>query len=557
MPPNLSAKVRSPLKQNDPRTPSPNYFGLIIEAGNTNPMDSNAGAHAKKNWSPPSSSIRSAAVTSPKILPLDANPEFEAFRRQSESNQFKLGHGNLSHFSSQGPGKLPTLGSFPASNDAAQAGEVLRSPRVVTLAGADWVQPRSPKDATVAGQLDDPQRNLETKNAPSFFDLPRTESPANISSFRPPLLTQRSQLSQVDNRHPRLSLPGNRADPPSPVSSTPPKPRSETLPSTLNPEASVFITPQNYVDMIQSCPSEERLLLDLRVSPQYVQCRIEGALNLCIPTTLLKRPSYTVQKLSETFKKEQEKEKFLQWKDVKYIVVYDASSAQTKDAISCVNTLKKFVNEGWNGKPCIIRGGFNEFSKNFPDRLDSQSSQNEMSLSTGIMPVVGGCPMPTAQSAANPFFGNIRQNMDLIGGVGQMPLKHPAALSGKSIMDLPRWIRDASDDRNEGKMVASRFLTIEKDEQERMQKALSGKVHYGSLNPSTPKAVQIAGIEKGTKNRYKDMLPYDHSRVKLQNVPFGECDYVNASHIKAEWSNRHYIASQAPVPATFEVSEII
>ena len=319
-----------------------------------------------------------------------------------------------------------------------------------------------------------------------------------------------------------------------------------------------MITAQNYVDLLQNYPFEETLLLDLRVSPQFVQCRIEGALNLCIPTTLLKRTSYTVQKLSETFKKEQEKEKFAQWKDVKYIVVYDASSAQLKDATSSINTLKKFVNEGWHGTAYIIRGGFNEFAKKFPDFLDRQSNiQNEVTVSTGTMPVVGGCPMPATQNAANPFFRNIRQKMDLIGGVGQMSIKHPAALSEKNMMDLPKWIREASDGENEGKTVAARFLSIEKDEQERMQKALSGKVQYGTPDPNMPQTVQIAGIEKGVKNRYKDMLPYDHSRVKLQNVPVGECDYVNASHIKAEWSNRHYIASQAPVPATFEVSKSV
>jgi protein-tyrosine phosphatase len=61
----------------------------------------------------------------------------------------------------------------------------------------------------------------------------------------------------------------------------------------------------------------------------------------------------------------------------------------------------------------------------------------------------------------------------------------------------------------------------------------------------------VAGIEKGSKNRYNNIFPYDHTRVRLQNVPRGDCDYINASHVKAEFSNRQYIASQAPIPATF------
>jgi hypothetical protein len=33
-----------------------------------------------------------------------------------------------------------------------------------------------------------------------------------------------------------------------------------------------------------------------------------------------------------------------------------------------------------------------------------------------VAPVVGGCALPESSSAVNPFFGNIRQNMDLLGG---------------------------------------------------------------------------------------------------------------------------------------------
>ena len=162
--------------------------------------------------------------------------------------------------------------------------------------------------------------------------------------------------------------------------------------------------------------------------------------------------------------------------------------------------------------------------------------------------------MPSTQTAANPFFGTIRQNMDLIDGVGQMPVKLPSALKDPSSTEIPTWLRKVSDENDKGKTVADRFLAIEKAEQQRMQKALSGNVTYGSPTVLSPNNVQIAGIEKGTKNRYKDILPFDHSRVRLQSVSCGGCDYVNASHLKAEWTNRHYIASQAPVPTTFQVN---
>ena len=106
-----------------------------------------------------------------------------------------------------------------------------------------------------------------------------------------------------------------------------------------------MISPQNLVDLLESNVTLDVLLLDLRVSPQYALSRVKGAMNLCIPTTLLKRPSFTAQKLAETFTKADEKAKFSHWRDASHIVVYDAHSSHLKDATSSVNTLKKFANE--------------------------------------------------------------------------------------------------------------------------------------------------------------------------------------------------------------------
>ena len=562
-PPLLSAKAISPSVQLDARSSSPNYFGLIVEAG-SNPVDSNVGGHVKSNWSSPSSAIKPTAVTSPSYRPIDPNKEYEAFRKQSESNQFHLSHGNLSHFSSgSGSGQIPTLGSLASelhnqspTSDPTKLG-------INPKRSLNWALSQNAKDVINESDEQMGQEKSRVADAPKFSDLPRTESPLNVPSSRRSN-SPRSELSHIDDRHPRLSLPQNRVDPPVQSSSKLHLQRAETLPASLNSEGPVMITPQNLVDLIDSCSNEDMLLLDLRVSPQYAQSRVRGAMNLCIPTTLLKRPSFNVQKLAETFGVEKEKEKFSHWKETKYIIVYDASANQLKDAASCVNTLKKFSNHGWEGASYIVSGGFSAVSNKFPNLIDQRSGdevegsdRRNLSIDSnmpGIMPVAGGCPMPATKTAANPFFGSIRQNMDLIGGVGQMSVKRPAALSEKGSLELPEWIRDASEDQNQGKMVADRFLGIEKVEQDRMHKALSGNVSYGTPTVSAASSVQIAGIEKGTKNRYKDILPYDHSRVKLQNVGSGECDYVNASHVKAGWSHRHYIASQAPVPATFEVS---
>lgn len=399
-------------------------------------------------------------------------------------------------------------------------------------------------------------------DVPSFFDIPRQQSPVNMNEPNLPL--QRNVLSSLDDRHPRLSLPQNKADPPSPhlkqSQTRKQHPRADTLPSALE-EGPAMISVAQLRDILEHVPTSQFLLLDLRVFPQFSQSRILGALNLCIPTTLLKRPSFNLQKLQDTFTIEAEKARFCQWKAAKYLVVYDAFSSEKKDATSAINTLKKFSNEGWKGNSYILRGGFLEFQKHFPNLIDNGANQDshtsKINLSLGtsgpdVAPVAGGCVMPATKNAANPFFSNIRQNQDLIDGVGQLDVKMPQEIEFVPQNVLPSWLCKAAEQKDHGKRVSDMFLHLELAEKDRMNKALSSGVCYGSQDDEC-KDVQLAGIEKGSKNRYNNIWPFEHARVKLQGRPDGACDYVNASHIKASRSNKQYIASQGPLPATFEV----
>ncbi|GAB1215015.1 hypothetical protein ATERTT37_004197 [Aspergillus terreus] len=109
----------------------------------------------------------------------------------------------------------------------------------------------------------------------------------------------------------------------------------------------------------------------------------------------------------------------------------------------------------------------------------------------------------------------------------------------------------AADDRDKGRNVSEKFLELEKNELERMKQALSYEKSADASLVGASGKFRVAGIEKGSKNRYNDIYPFDHSRVKLQDVSPNGCDYVNASFLKAEYSDKRYIATQAPVPDTF------
>jgi protein-tyrosine phosphatase len=323
------------------------------------------------------------------------------------------------------------------------------------------------------------------------------------------------------------------------------------------------VSAERCATLLESSPNDV-MLLDVRPYAHFAKGNIKGSLNLCIPTTLLKRPSFDTQKLANTFTNEADKQNFARWNHCRYIIVYDAGTYDMKDAGPLANVLNKFTAEGWNGDALILQGGFGLFSNRFPALVQQQHSPVKSSKKPIPMhidlpsaaPIAGGCALPDASRPTIPFFGNIRQHMDLLGGVGQIPLQLPDNLTESKKQSLPPWLREATDPADHGRSVSDNFLDLEKKELERMKQALTYDKAADNSTGVFPGKFRVAGIEKGTKNRYNDIYPFDHSRVKLQDVPPGECDYVNASYMKAEYSNIRYIATQAPIPDTFNVSLI-
>ncbi|KAK5089365.1 phosphotyrosine-specific ptp2-like protein [Exophiala xenobiotica] len=520
----LSPTARTPHNIKDVKGASPSYFGFVV-GDDSIPPDSGPGPHARQNWN---ESSRPGSRPASRPMHNERNPEFELFRRQSEKNvSFALN-------------TLPQTrtDSFDSSQNQSN-----RSPVSPANTGSNKLQEAFRDDRP--GN----ESNLEpAEKNPFFLGVQRQGSPLSMSP----------QQSVTADRHSRLSLPAREVQGSLGALRAP---RCDTFPPQPNKENSLMLAPQEVAQTVDQ-HSDKTLILDLRVYPQYASSRLKGALNLCIPTTLLKRPAFTVQKLADTFTSDQDKATFNKWRTAEYIIVYDATSSLAKEAVTSFNVLKKFVAEDWKGKGLVVKGGFAACKKLIPRLIDQGSrsstqgsSESTLSISPQNhqkIPVAGGCQMPSTQNAANPFFGNIRQNMDLLDGVGQLPIKKPADMNESEVKTLPTWLRRAASVSNEGRDVSNSFLGIEKSEQQRMQKALSTKVSYGTPTQEKSHGVQVAGIEKGSKNRYNNIFPFEHSRVRLQNVPAHGCDYINASFVKASYSNRKYIATQAPIPQTFD-----
>ena len=569
----------------DARTPSPNYFGLAVDTTvHADPRDSCL--LPRENWSSPSSSVKSFAAAIPKQLPLDANPEFEAFRRQVDANRARTAFSlSASHFSVTAGGAHTPPASTPSALQRP------RPPKWHTQGsdGSDFPLLRTSRLAAGyfgLGDSPDSKANRDAGNLPGGSADVSADSKRSsaVSSSLPLFMNMGGHEISSPGTQPPLTAPTTSAPAPegevaspklSPYPMSRVKADSPPLGSLGQPRASAappqeqgtggpsMISPAELKHLLETEEGADVLLLDLRVSPQFAQSRVRGALNLCIPTTLLKRATFNLQKLQQTFQGGRDQERFANWRNSSHLVVYDAASSDTRDAVSSVNMIKKFTNEGYSGPASILHGGFNAFAAAYPDLIDRSSGGSTPGFSLGsslasgglrinLPPIIGGVLLPNASDHPSPFFNNIRQNQDLVDGVGQMDIGVPPGLAQAS---LPRWLREAAEAGDHGKRVSDKFLRIERTEQTRMREAYSIVLPADGRNATQEEnaKVQLSGIEKGGKNRYKDILPFEHARVRLLGRPEGACDYVNASHLQAKRSHKRYIASQGPLPATFEV----
>lgn len=92
---------------------------------------------------------------------------------------------------------------------------------------------------------------------------------------------------------------------------------------------------------------------------------------------------------------------------------------------------------------------------------------------------------------------------------------------------------------------------MEKEIAEICKRNLWGQV-YAQIRRDSSKndftTLEASKAENRDLNRYRDVYPYDHSRVKLESC--AETDYINASLVRVPRANRRYILAQGPLPCT-------
>uniref|UniRef100_I3MND7 protein-tyrosine-phosphatase n=1 Tax=Ictidomys tridecemlineatus TaxID=43179 RepID=I3MND7_ICTTR len=104
--------------------------------------------------------------------------------------------------------------------------------------------------------------------------------------------------------------------------------------------------------------------------------------------------------------------------------------------------------------------------------------------------------------------------------------------------NLQKFLDEAQNKKINKEEFASEFLKLKRQ---------STKYKADKIYPTT-----VAQRPKNIKkNRYKDILPYDHSRVELSLITSDEdSNYINANFIKGVYGPKAYIATQGPLSTT-------
>ena len=87
------------------------------------------------------------------------------------------------------------------------------------------------------------------------------------------------------------------------------------------------------------------LILDVRTFAAHQSARLPRALPLSVPSTLLKRPRFSLAKMASMLPSTEDANRFMQWSTAQSIIVLDADSSSLVEGGNLLGLLNKFKAE--------------------------------------------------------------------------------------------------------------------------------------------------------------------------------------------------------------------
>ncbi|TPX56659.1 hypothetical protein PhCBS80983_g04398 [Powellomyces hirtus] len=352
----------------------------------------------------------------------------------------------------------------------------------------------------------------------------------------------------------------------------------------------LIFQPDQLADLLRGHTSSSHAVLglDMRSFQQYSEHRIIDSVNVSIPTTLLRRPAFTPVKMFGSVSSDHAKHVLKDWTSYQNIVVIDADSTIAYDA-SPLKLLasKLLLHANTNTKIGWLMGGYAAFAEMHPDLCDASPppagsggiapAANEATKGMCLSDLAGPLTAPSALGAlgagrptllqptyaAHTSVASLSQNDTLIGAVD---------IEDREL--LPRFLKDLLESGNVRAQIESNFTAVEAAEKKRLD------CSFRARSRTDPFSVSDALEGGATRNRYNNIWPFNHNRVKLSckkllanpllptvtspaaglatpkactaEQQMMSNDYINASHIISPAGHRRYIATQGPIASTFD-----
>ncbi|KAI9250614.1 protein-tyrosine phosphatase-like protein [Sporodiniella umbellata] len=279
------------------------------------------------------------------------------------------------------------------------------------------------------------------------------------------------------------------------------------------------------------------LLIDTRPFSYYYDSHIKSAIHLTIPSVLLKRVSFQLEKVSQSLTNKSDSQRFKQWQKKAYIVFYDHtpnSSNNSGSNPSAVSMALKFQSHNYSGSILYLQDGFENFKQCFPDYCEKVSPLRMADTLSLFNPNIKQNFELSQESMKERFFirmpeGKKHRNGSIL--LSTSPTHHPRyGLGGSSLdfqgnFELPVWLKKIMDQNGPIKL-AKGYEQLETLEQKRLFLTME----HGTHPKTSPFPFSVLlGAEKGKLNRYRNVWPYEYSRVRLLDK---ENDYINANYIQ-------------------------
>ncbi|KAK6453693.1 protein tyrosine phosphatase [Scheffersomyces xylosifermentans] len=325
---------------------------------------------------------------------------------------------------------------------------------------------------------------------------------------------------------------------------------------------------------------EHVLVIDIRPFTDFAKGHVKNALNICLPSTLLKRPNFTLLRCINSLPNYEKLRfnQFLASDDFEGVIVLYDSAPNSSNLYHMCN---KFINcsSFMQSKHSIhlIDSTISQFAIRKPDLFEvgssssmSPSREND-SLNNYLPPIIVTekyrshsvaelspyqRSTPSSSSSfdktSTPILSNFtlpKQNVNMFKLRHNEELAVPSSIAESSSnsavseilsknainlfklknlpadrSQLPQWMKSKVLDsvtNEQSTKINDDFYALEKDEQKRLISALSlQKSTANVLSPLADNEVAptiSCGFEFGHKNRYKDIFLYEHSRVRLND----------------------------------------